>query len=253
MKPRAGAPDGAEVRTMFAGVAPRYDVANTVLSGGMDRLWRRRLVAAVKAGLARRMAGAEPAVVIDLATGSGAVAFALRAALPDTVQVRGLDFCEPMLEEARKRQEQLGLPAMSFAVGDCLELPLESECADAVTISFGLRNLADRARGLAEMRRILRPGGILCVLEFTQPDRFFAPLYYAYLRHVLPRLAGLLTGRREAYEYLAESIQAFPDRPRLAHELVAAGFSEVAWSGLTFGTVALHTARLGTVRKHSAN
>lgn len=230
---------------MFAGVAPRYDLANTVLSLGMDAWWRRRLVREVRAGLERRAQGSPGPVVVDLATGSGAVAFALRGGLGKDVRVQGMDFCEPMLEEARRRQLQRRLEGMSFAVGDCLELPLADASADAVTIAFGLRNLADRKRGLAEMRRILRPPhGFLCVLEFTQPDRFYAPLYYGYLRHVLPVLAGWLTGRRAAYEYLAESIQAFPDRPHLARELVAAGFSEVSWTGLTFGTVALHTARL---------
>lgn len=245
MKPTAGAPAGEDVREMFSQVAPRYDTANTVLSGGLDAWWRRRLVREVRAGLARRGAGAPPPVVADLATGSGAVAFALHRALGPAAQVQGLDFCEPMLEEARRRQSPTSRDNVTFELGDCLDLPVETASVDAVTISFGLRNLSDRARGLSEMRRILRPPfGFLCVLEFTQPDRFFAPAYYAYLRHVLPSVAGLLTGRRSAYEYLAESIQAFPDRPHLGHELVQAGFREVSWTGLTAGTVALHTARL---------
>ncbi len=229
-------PDPAAVNEMFGRIAPRYDRANRVLSGGLDVLWRRRLV--------REVARARPRDVLDLATGSGDVAFALRAALGPGVAITGMDFCAPMLDEAARKQAALA-PSLriAFVLGDALELPLADATFDAITIAFGLRNTADRARALREMRRVLRPGGTLFVLEFSQPHRWFAPVYYPYLRHVLPRIAAWCTGDRSAYDYLCGSIAAFPDRAGISAELRAAGFVEVRAVALTFGTVALHLAR----------
>jgi demethylmenaquinone methyltransferase/2-methoxy-6-polyprenyl-1,4-benzoquinol methylase len=229
-------PDPAAVNTMFARIARRYDLANRLLSGGADRRWRRRLVAAV------RRAG--PRAVLDLATGSGDVALALGRALPVGVEIIGMDFCRPMLAEAEAKQRRAGGPAnVSFRLGDGLALPLADASVDAVTIAFGLRNMADRGRALREMRRVLRPPhGRLFVLEFSQPVPWFRPFYFLYLRRVLPRLAGLITGDRSAYDYLGDTIGEFPDREALSRELRGAGFSAVSATAMTFGIVALHEA-----------
>lgn len=221
---------------MFARIARRYDLANRLLSGGADIGWRRSLV--------RSVADGNPRDILDLATGSGDVAFSLSRNLPRTVQITGMDFCQPMLDEALKKQAAAGatFANVSFQQGDGLALPLPDEAFDAVTISFGLRNMADRHRSLSEMRRVLRPGGCLFVLEFSQPDRWFRPIYLFYLRHVLPWLAGLLTGDRAAYRYLNDTIEQFPAREMLAQEILAAGFRSVTVRGMTFGIVALHKA-----------
>jgi demethylmenaquinone methyltransferase/2-methoxy-6-polyprenyl-1,4-benzoquinol methylase len=156
-----------------------------------------------------------------------------------------MDFCQPMLDEAVKKKASH--PAaisdrIQFQQGDGLALPLPDTGFDAVTISFGLRNMADRHRSLTEMLRVLRPGGTLFVLEFSQSDRWFRPLYLFYIRHVLPALAGWVTGDRQAYRYLNETIESFPDRSAHSKEITAAGFRNVSARGLTAGIVALHVA-----------
>jgi demethylmenaquinone methyltransferase/2-methoxy-6-polyprenyl-1,4-benzoquinol methylase len=229
-------PEGPAIAEMFGGIAPRYDLANHVLSLGLDFGWRRCLVRAV--------AATKPGLVVDLATGSGDVALALKKHLGAGVAVRGYDFCRPMLVEAERKKNTLPWAQdIVFDWADCLALPLADDSADAVTIAFGLRNFADRARGLREMWRVLRPGGSLFVLEFTQPLRWLRPLYYFYLRHLMPVAAGLITGRPEAYRYLNASIAAFPDGATLAEEMRAAGFAEVTYRGLAACPVALHAAR----------
>lgn len=221
---------------MFGRIAHRYDLANRLLSGGADIGWRRVLV--------RHVGSGSPHEVLDLATGSGDVAFALSRALPTTVKIVGMDFCQPMLDEAlRKQREADGRYAnVTFQQGDGMALPLPDATFDVVTISFGLRNMADRHRSLTEMLRILRPGGRLLVLEFSQPDRWFRPLYLFYLRRILPPFAGILTGDRAAYQYLNETIEQFPGREELANQILAAGFRRVNVQGMTFGIVALHEA-----------
>ncbi len=223
---------------MFGRIARRYDVANRMLSGGIDTHWRRKLVAAVRKS--------DPRDILDLATGSGDVAFALSRGLRPSVTIVGMDFCQPMLDEAEAKKRAAGAGAydnVTFRQGDGLALPVGDESFDALTISFGLRNLADRHKGLCEMRRVLRPGGRFFVLEFSQPYRWFRPLYYVYLRKLLPRIAGVVTGDRAAYVYLNETISSFPDRAALAGEIEAAGFTQVTSSAMTMGIVALHQAR----------
>ena len=230
-------PDPTAVNSMFGRIARRYDLANLLLAGGMDSWWRARLVAAVRR--------CEPRDVLDLATGSGDVAFALAKNLKPATPILGLDFCQPMLDQAevKKAAGQERFRHVTFRQGDGLALPLPDASIDAVTISFGLRNLADRDRGLREMHRVLRPGGHVFVLEFSQPAAWFRPLYYFYLRRILPRLAGWITGDREAYEYLNRTIAEFPDRTALAGEIAAAGFADVTARPMTFGIVALHAGR----------
>jgi demethylmenaquinone methyltransferase/2-methoxy-6-polyprenyl-1,4-benzoquinol methylase len=222
---------------MFGRIAHRYDIANFLLSGGLDARWRRRLVSSVQ-----RHA---PHDVLDLATGSGDVAFALSRKLTSETTITGVDFCQPMLDraEAKKRAAPRGhYENVTFQQGDGLALPLADESYDAVTIAFGLRNLADRNRGLREMRRVLRPGGRLYVLEFSQPAGWVRPIYYFYLRRILPLIAGVVTGNRGAYVYLNETIGEFPNRAALAKEISSVGFSEVHARPLTLGIVALHEA-----------
>ncbi|MBM3872955.1 MAG: bifunctional demethylmenaquinone methyltransferase/2-methoxy-6-polyprenyl-1,4-benzoquinol methylase UbiE [Verrucomicrobia bacterium] len=229
-------PDPTAVHSMFARIARRYDLANRLLSGGVDVWWRRRLVRAV--------AHTHPQSVLDLATGSGDVAFALSRRLPASTAIIGMDFCQPMLDEAEIKKSTAGgaYANVAFQQGDGLALPLETARFDALTIAFGLRNMADRARALAEMRRVLKPNGHLFILEFSQPYRWFRPVYSLYLRHLLPRLAALVTGDRHAYDYLGVSVEGFPPCPALTNELRTAGFRRVTAHRLTLGIVALHHA-----------
>ena len=227
-------PDPVAVRDTFTSVAPRYDLANHLLSGGIDFLWRRKLVKQARVGAHDQ--------ILDLATGSGDVALALRYGLSAKVEITGVDFCEPMLERARSKRDQQNLEkeVNQFLVGDCLDLEFPDESFDLITIAFGLRNLADRELGLSEMLRVLKPGGRLMVLEFSQPYFWFRPFYYMYLKGILPWLARLVTGDRDAYLYLGSSISEFPDRVGLAKEIQQSGFERVEHEALTFSIVALH-------------
>lgn len=232
-------PEGKAVSQMFAGIAGRYDLANHLLSGGIDFYWRKVLTK-----LVQRFG---PKNVVDLATGSGDVAFKIRDRLGPEIPVTGLDFCEPMLEEARtKQQAKAEYADLEFAFGDCMELPLENESVDAVTISFGVRNFEDRQKGLKEILRVLRPEGRLYVLEFSQPDRWFRPIYYFYLKYILPSVAAIATGDKSAYDYLAGTIENFPTKEALAEQLQLAGFDTVNARGLTFSIVAIHEATKST-------
>jgi len=229
-------PDPAAVNSMFGRIAHRYDLANRVLSGGIDTYWRSRLVAAVRE--------TRPRNVLDIATGSGDVAFALARALPPAIRVFGMDFCEPMLEraETKKARNPELYSDVEFILGDALDIPLPEATFDAVTIAFGLRNIANRARCLSEIRRVLKPEGYLFVLEFSQPWRLVRPAYSFYLGRVVPALAGILTGDRRAYEYLGETIGGFPARDALSAEIRDAGYGDVSDLAMTLGIVALHAA-----------
>lgn len=226
-------PAGSAVQRMFSGIASRYDFANRVLSLGLCVGWREQLVAAAQA--------AQPKTVADLATGSGDVAFALRRDLPADCAVVGYDFCEPMLEIGRERARKEGV-ALEFKAGDCMQLPIADASQDVVTIAYGVRNFEDRAKGLGELRRVLRPNGTLLILEFSQPSAWFAPFHFVHVRCVLPIFAGLLTGDFDAYKYLGTSIADFPDAVGLEQELQGAGFTSVSHKRMLFGTVALHRA-----------
>jgi demethylmenaquinone methyltransferase/2-methoxy-6-polyprenyl-1,4-benzoquinol methylase len=213
---------------MFARIARRYDLANHLLSGGMDWLWRRRV-----ARIVREWA---PGDILDLATGSGDLALALQAACP-AAQVVGADFCEEMLREANRK----GLAKTVLA--DALRMPFPDRSFDAVTVAFGLRNMESWPAALAEIIRVLRPGGRILVLDFAVPDPPLRWFYIPYLERILPTLAGWLTGDRTAYQYLAESIAQFPSGEAMRALLREAGFTNThgeRWSG---GIVAIY---LGT-------
>lgn len=228
-------PEGKAVNEMFAGISGRYDVANHLLSGGIDFYWRHILV--------RRVMAHKPSKIVDLATGSGDVAFKLKDSIGTNVSITGLDFCEPMLEIAReKKKRRETYSDIEFEFGDCMKLPLPDASADAVTISFGIRNFEERDRGLKEILRVLKPGGRLFVLEFSQPSHWFRPFYYVYLKYILPALAAIATGNKCAYDYLAGSIKSFPTKEALTEQLKASGYADVKAKGLTFSIVAIHEA-----------
>jgi len=230
-------PQAEQVNSMFASIAGRYDLANRTLSLGIDNYWRHVLVKGVKAR--------KPSVVADLATGSGDVAIALRKGLPESTNVEGLDFCEPMLEQAREKAQTKKIPAqnLNFRVGDCLNLPLEDNSVDVLTIAFGLRNFEDREKGLKEMLRVRKPnGGTLHILAHTRPDFWFRPFYYLYLTAILPTATKLQPGHASAYQYLCDTIEAFPNKESLSKDILQAGYSKVSSQGLTASIVAIHTA-----------
>lgn len=226
-------PEAKAVNKFFSDIAPSYDLANRVMSSGIDVGWRRYL--------ARRVSASHPVDLLDLATGSGDVAFTLARKVKSAQRILATDFCQPMLDQAMLKQSSRRRGELiSFQQADCLNLPMHDNSFDVVTIAFGLRNLEDRAKGLAEMLRVLRPGGRLLVLEFTQPDRWVRGFYYGYLKHIIPRISGKLTGHEDAYEYLGSSIEAFPEKAKLAAELEAVGFTDIRVKGLTFSIAAVH-------------
>lgn len=228
--------EGRSVQKMFAGIATRYDRANHFLSFGNDLYWRWRVT--------RMVASEKPGMVVDLATGSGDIALALADKLDTGTHIKGLDFCEEMLQQAKTKQTQNNRKnPVTFSFGDCLKLPLDNASVDVLTIGFGLRNLEDRPGGLREMLRVLRSGGCLIVLEFSQPYRILSPFYYFYLKHVLPFVAKRITGNEDAYHYLGGTIRAFPSRPDLSSQLEQVGFVVERAIALSGGIVALHRAR----------
>ncbi len=233
-----------DVAAMFDGVAERYDLLNDVLSLGQDRRWRRIVARAVRARPGER--------VLDLAAGTGTSS---RAFTQAGAQCVACDFSLGMLRAGKQRagQHRAGQhgagsrnPAagVSFVAGDALAIPFRSQSFDAVTISFGLRNVADTDACLAEMLRVTRPGGRLVVCEFSHlPGRRTDAVYSRYLAAALPAVARRLSGNAGAYSYLAESITDWPAQAELARRIGAAGWQSVRWRNLTFGVVALHLAR----------
>lgn len=217
-----------EVAEMFDTVAKRYDVTNAILSGGNAPLWRTATVKAIAPEPGER--------VLDIACGTGTstAAIARRGA-----RVVGVDFSPGMIAEARRRH-----PELDFHAGDAQALPFGDDEFDAVTVSFGLRNFADPHAALAEMYRVLRPGGRVVITEFsTPPVAIVRATYSGYLRRVLPAIAKRTSSNPEAYAYLGESIEAWPDQVALSGWLRAAGFTRVAHRNLTAGIVAMHRGR----------
>ncbi len=219
------------IRGMFASVARRYDFLNHLLSFNIDRSWRRCAVERVQPILS-----VPGACVLDLCCGTGDLLLALEAGRG--APVWGCDFCHPMLLIARRKS-----PACIVFEADALRLPLPDASIDLVTVAFGFRNLANYQAGLAEMRRVLKPGGTAAILEFSQPPhKLFAWLYKFYSRSLLPAIGGALSGSREAYKYLPDSVRRFPAAEELAQHMRHAGFRDVTFERLTAGIVALHLA-----------
>ncbi len=217
----------AEVAQMFDGVAERYDLTNDVLSLGQDRAWRRATVAAVEA---------RPGdTVLDIAAGTGTSSEPFADA---GVHVVPADFSVGMLRVGRRRR-----PDLAFTAADAMRLPFADASFDAVTMSFGLRNVSDMSAALTEFLRVTKPGGRLVVCEFSSPtNAAFRTVYTNYLMRALPPIARRTSSNPDSYVYLAESIRAWPAQRKLAEGIAATGWSEVTWRNLTGGIVALHRA-----------
>jgi demethylmenaquinone methyltransferase / 2-methoxy-6-polyprenyl-1,4-benzoquinol methylase len=221
------------VRRMFAGIAVRYDLLNHLLSGNIDKRWRRLVAKRLQPALR-----GERAVALDVACGTGDLSLAI--ATGTGARVIGTDFCRPMLEIA-SRKTSAGARPIPYVEGDALRLPFADRSFDAVTIAFGLRNLSSVEGGLKELLRVLKPGGRCAVLEFSTPVvPGFRALFRFYFTRVLPRIGGLISGSRGAYEYLPDSVSRFPDQKRLAALMRGVGFDEVEYVNLTGGIAALH-------------
>lgn len=221
---------------MFAGIASRYDLLNHLLSGNADKRWRRLVARRLKPALC-----VEGARALDVACGTGDLALALADATG--AHIVGTDFCRPMLAIAAGKA-RVNARLIPFVEGDALKLPFADEAFDTVSIAFGLRNLSSVEAGLKELRRVLKPAGRAAILEFSRPVvPGFRALFQFYFTRVLPRLGGMISGSRGAYEYLPDSVSRFPDQKRLAALMREAGFAEVEYQNLTGGIAALH---LGT-------
>jgi demethylmenaquinone methyltransferase/2-methoxy-6-polyprenyl-1,4-benzoquinol methylase len=217
-----------EIRGMFGRIAPRYDLLNRVLSLGQDVRWRREI--------ARRVAAAGSESVLDVCTGTGDLALAVDGR---SGWVSGADFCVPMLAEARRKAARRDR-SLPLAAADALRLPFRDAAVDAVTVAFGIRNFEDLDVGLAELVRVLRPGGRLLVLEFSHPRGPIAPLLSWWVRHVPPRVGGWLSGDRDAYTYLPSSVGAFPDADAMLQRLREHGLDPVSAQPLTGGVATLY-------------
>ncbi len=227
----------AWVRDMFAAAAPRYDLLNHLLSFNVDRYWRTRTVRAVREWLIR-----PGARIVDLCCGTGDLMLALQQRSVNPVL--GSDFCRPMLISAKEKAARRTLPPRLFEA-DALSLPMANASADLITVAFGFRNFVNYERGLVELKRVLRPGGAVAILEFSQPpNALFAKLYNFYSLHVLPKLGNAISGSKGAYNYLPESVKKFPGAEELAVQMCSAGYREVTFERMTFGIVALHIGRV---------
>ena len=219
---------GVAVQRLFGAIARRYDLANHLLSAGLDFGWRRRA-----ARIVRRW---NPAVILDLATGSGDLARSLQRACPQAL-VAGADFCLPMLRIARRKRLQ------HLVQADALNLPFASGTFDIVTIAFGLRNIESWPAALAEMARVLRPGGHVLILDFSIPTGRLGPAYRFYLHKILPAFASIVTGEKSAYQYLGDSIETFPQSEIMCRLINEAGFRDAACEQRSAGIVSFYTAR----------
>ena len=217
----------AKVRGIFSSIAERYDLANHLLSGGLDYLWRARSV--------RMLAAWQPRTILDLATGSGDLALALQKKIPQA-RIVGADFCLPMLQIAARKQLR------PLVVADGTNLPFADASFDAVTVAFGLRNMESWPGGLREMSRVLSPGGHLLILDFSLPHPPLDAPYRFYLHRVLPKIAGALTGNRAGYEYRGESIESFPSGEAMCRLIEDNYFRDARALPLAAGIVSIYTA-----------
>ena len=222
---------------MFSTIAPRYDLANHVLSMNVDRLWWRRTARAFRHILER-----PDARVLDLCCGTGDMAFALLSRMTSASQTRmfGADFAHPML--VRAAHKSLGKP-IAWLEADALRLPVGDARFDLVTSAFGFRNLADYDAGLREIARVLRPGGEVGILDFGEPRGLIGAAYHFYFRYVLPKVGTLISGVRGPYAYLPQSVARFPSPDAMLERMRSAGFNDVSWTPYTFGIAGLYRGK----------
>ena len=227
-----------EVERMFDAIAPRYDLLNRVLSLGIDQQWRKKAV--------RLLADEQPRRILDVATGTADLA--LQALTLEPEHVVGVDIAEEMLAIGRQKIAARGLDdRITLRRGDAEHLPFEDDAFDAALVAFGVRNFQDLDAGLREMQRVLRPGGVLVVLEFSRPRAFpIKQLYRFYSRHVLPRVGSAVSQDSGAYQYLPDSVAAFPDGDDFLLRMRAAGYHDLSWQPLTFGIASLYKGRSGS-------
>jgi len=224
---------GEKIQQMFGTIAPRYDFLNRMLSFGIDRRWRKKAV--------RLLKYREGARILDVATGTGDVALEIARTTPPSVKITGADFCKEMVDLGQLKAAQSPYAGrIDFTVAPCEDLPFPNETFDSVTIAFGIRNVVDRKLGLAEMWRILRPGGRMIILEFSTPrSQLFRQIYYFYFRRLLPVIGGLFS-TYNAYKYLPDSVLEFPSHEEFAAMIEDAGFHSVHIKELTFGIASIY-------------
>lgn len=233
---------GKQVEQMFDSIAPAYDFMNTAMSFGLNRHWRNK---ALKAAIESLVCHGK-INILDVATGTGDVAFKLHEMLPASL-ITGIDLSEGMLDIARKKLKSLpdsSQKKLVFGKGDSLCMPFHDGDFDMVTVAYGVRNFSSLPQGIKEMRRVLKKGGTLCIIELSVPEgRLTAPLYKVYSRHLIPFVGRKVSGDSKAYKYLPESIAACPQREDMAALLHASGFNSVFWKSLTFGAVTYYLAK----------
>ena len=232
--PRRGDAEFAgQVNSMFDRISGVYDRMNRVMTAGLDRTWRRRAADRAEVGPGDR--------ALDLCCGTGDLSIELADRVGPAGEVVGADFSELMLELARQKAPPSDQEVVSFVNADALELPFPDESFDALTIAFGARNLADLRRGLSEMKRVLKPGGRLVILEITQPARQPLKGFFALWFDRIVPLIGKFAGDSAAYSYLPSSVRSFPDAGTLADRMVEAGFDQVRWTVMAGGIIAIHS------------
>jgi len=226
---------GEKIQQMFGTIAPRYDLLNRMLSFGIDRRWRKKAVKLVKYR--------EGARILDVATGTGDVALEIARSTPATVKVTGADFCKEMVDLGQIKVAQSPYAdRIDFKVAPCEDLPFPDNTFDSITIAFGIRNVVDRKLGLAEMWRVLRPGGRMIILEFSTPrSQLFRQIYYFYFRRMLPMIGGLIS-KYNAYKYLPDSVLEFPSHEEFSNMMSDAGFCNINICELTFGIASIYAA-----------
>ena len=224
------------IQQMFDAIAPRYDLLNHLLSAGIDRIWWRRTARAVRPILAR-----PEAVVLDLCCGTGDMTLALDKLRPNQqpAPIFAVDFSRNMLALAQPKFAGRNIRAIE---ADALHLPFADASIDLVTCAFGFRNLASYPDGLAELQRVLLPGGQIAILDFNQPTGIVGALYSLYFKHLLPLLGHIISHDPRAYTYLPESVARFPDPPRMLELMTSAGFTTPTWTPYTFGIAGLYRA-----------
>lgn len=238
-------PKGQQVEQMFDRIAPAYDLMNKAMTLGLHTRWRDR---ALSMALTRLRSGGittpRPAV-LDVATGTGDLVFSLHKRLP-MAHITGIDLSEGMLNIAERKLHHLEADEQSlltFCKGDCLHLPFEDSSFDLVTVAYGVRNFEDLPAGYREMTRVLRPGGVLCVVELSVPVATLPRgMYRLYTRHIIPTAGRMVSGDSRAYTYLPESIAAVPQREEMTQLMLDAGLTDTQWRSLTFGTVTIYLA-----------